>query len=201
MKKIVYITVSPRGTASFSRTIGQELVDRLIQHYSDCVVINRDLALHPIPHLDAQAATLLKKYPYQNETPQDCTLLSNTLTQEILDADIIVLATPMWNYTVPSVLKAWLDYVIINGRTFLATAQGQQGLCTNKKAYFVVASGGFYTAAGAQSRDYETGYLQMIFAVMGIKDSTLIRVEGTLVPNNQQSSIESARKAVAALIL
>ena len=100
---------------------------------------------------------------------------SNLLTDELLAADVLVLAAPMYNFTIPSTLKAWLDHVLRAGVTFKYTATGPQGVLSGKRAYVLTARGGIY--AGSSS-DHQEPYLRQVMAFIGIHDVTFIHAEG-----------------------
>ncbi|MBX9914538.1 MAG: FMN-dependent NADH-azoreductase, partial [Pseudomonadaceae bacterium] len=149
MSNILLIESSARQQGSVSRQLsGQFIAQWQAAHPADQVIV-RDLALQPVPHLDSH---LLGGWmtPAEQQTADEQTALarSNVLTDELLAADVLVLAAPMYNFAIPSTLKAWLDHVLRAGVTFKYTDTGPQGLLTGKRAFVLTARGGIYAGSG-----------------------------------------------------
>lgn len=105
--------------------------------------------------------------------------LSDQLTEELLEADIVVVGAPMCNLGIPSALKAWIDHVVRAGKTFRYTAEGPQGLVSSSKKVIIVSSrGGVYTQGPAQGYEFQETYLKTIFNFLGMTDVSFIRAEG-----------------------
>ncbi|MNR37810.1 FMN-dependent NADH-azoreductase [compost metagenome] len=122
---------------------------------------------------------------------------SNELTDEVLAADVLVLAAPMYNFTIPSTLKAWLDHVLRAGITFKYTETGPQGLLTGKRAYILTARGGIH--AGASS-DHQEPYLRQVMAFIGIHDVTFIHAEGLNMGGDfHEKGLNQAKAQLAAV--
>ncbi len=193
MRKILIVEVSPNGGNSGSRTAAKHLVERLKDANPDLTTISRDLAAHPIPHA---TGALVGTYftPPEGRTAEQKELirLSDGLVDELLAASIIVISTPMWNFSMPSVLKAWIDYVIRAGRTFNYTNQGPQGLVSGKKVYLVMSSGGVYSSGPAASYDQLSPALKTQLGFIGLTDIEIIRVEGTNMPDVAKDAIPKA---------
>lgn len=181
MPTLLKIDVSPRGDASISRTLSQQFADQWQQSHSGGTIVTRDLATANLPYVDlpwiAGAYT-----PPDQHTPESKQALkvSNELTAELLAADEIVISTPMYNFAVPAVLKAWIDHIVRAGVTFSVGPDGYKGLVTGRKATLIVASGGVYSpGAPAESYNAETPYLRQILGFIGITDLTIVHAGGT----------------------
>lgn len=157
-------------------------------------VIVRDLARDPIPHLDGERfLAFLAKEP----TPAQQAALahSNQLIDELRQADTIVIGLPMYNFGIPSTLRAWFDHVARAGVTFKYTEQGPVGLLTGKKAYVFVTRGGVYGPGHAQAT-----YVRDMLAFLGITDVEFVYAEGlALSPQAKENALAQAREAIARL--
>ncbi|HEY3642841.1 MAG TPA: NAD(P)H-dependent oxidoreductase, partial [Xanthobacteraceae bacterium] len=129
---------------------------------------------------------------------QDAAALADALIAEIEAADTIVLAAPMYNFSIPSTLKAWIDHIARAGRTFRYTAAGPEGLLKGKKVFVVTGRGGFYSGdSPARSLDFQEPYLRALLGFLGLTDVTFIHVEGLKVsPEAAASGLARARQAI-----
>ncbi|WP_417701282.1 FMN-dependent NADH-azoreductase [Pseudomonas sp.] len=176
MSRILVIESSARQQGSISRELTQQFIANWqAAHPADQVQV-RDLAAEPVPHLDA---TLLGGWMTPSEQQSDAEKAalarSNQLTDELLGADVLVLAAPMYNFAIPSTLKAWLDHVLRAGLTFKYTETGPQGLLTGKRAFVLTARGGIYAGSAL---DHQEPYLRQALAFIGIHDVQFIHAEG-----------------------
>ena len=176
MSRILVIESSARQQGSVSRELTQQFIANWqAAHPADQVQV-RDLAADPVPHLDA---TLLGGWmtpsEQQNDAEKAALARSNQLTDELLAADVLVLAAPMYNFAIPSTLKAWLDHVLRAGVTFKYTETGPQGLLTGKRAFVLTARGGIYAGSAL---DHQEPYLRQALAFIGIHDVQFIHAEG-----------------------
>lgn len=188
---ILHITSSPRGEASYSNRVAAQVIAELKSRANGATVTTRDLARNPLPHIDDDfvAATKSAAGP-QTDAQRAQLATSDKLVDELLAADMVVIAAPMINFTIPSNLKTWIDYVARAGRTFSYTEKGPQGLVTGKQVILVVARGGVYSDKPAY--DFQVPYLKNVLAFLGMTDVEVIEVEGTAF------GPEVAEKAVAA---
>ena len=124
---------------------------------------------------------------------------SDPLLEEVEAADVIVIAAPMYNFSISSTLKAWIDHITRAGRTFQYTANGPEGLLKNKKVFVVTARGGIYTGdSPAKAYDFQEPYLRTILGFNGLTDVTFIHVEGQKIsPDAADAGIAQARQAVS----
>ena len=176
MSRILVIESSARQQGSVSRELTQQFIANWQAAHPAGQVQVRDLAAEPVPHLDA---TLLGGWmtpsEQQNDAEKAALARSNQLTDELLAADVLVLAAPMYNFAIPSTLKAWLDHVLRAGVTFKYTETGPQGLLTGKRAFVLTARGGIYAGSAL---DHQEPYLRQALAFIGIHDVQFIHAEG-----------------------
>ncbi|WP_218723604.1 FMN-dependent NADH-azoreductase [Pseudomonas bubulae] len=198
MSNVLIIESSARQQGSFSRQLTQQFISQWqAAHPTDQVTV-RDLALHPVPHLDANLLGGWMKPEAQRSADEHASLKrSDELTDELLAADVLVLAAPMYNFAIPSTLKAWLDHVLRAGVTFKYTETGPQGLLTGKKAYVLTARGGLYVGS---TSDHQEPYLRQVMAFVGIHDVTFIHAEGmNLGGDFQEKGLNQAKARLSAI--
>ena len=193
--KILHISCSARAEDSFSFGLSQQVLQRLLARHPTAQVITRDLAAEPLPHVDGQYSSALSRALGGAAHVQGLSSLewSDLLIEELKQADCVVIGAPMHNFTVPSMLKAWLDHVVRIGVTFTATPQGKVGSLADRPVYIAVSSGGYRTGPRARQPDFFEPYLRAILPTMGLKDLTFISLEGT------SAGPEAATAAIAAV--
>ena len=178
MQHILYISCSPQGPAAASNAFARELLARLQARHPDMTLTHRDLAATPPPFADAAFCRAIMD-PTRTHDAFD---RSEELIQELEHADALLIATPMHNYTVPAVLKAWIDQVVRIGRSFASTPQGKIGKLQNRPVFVVVASGGWFTQpspTGAPAQpDFLTPYLRAILATIGLTNLHPLALQG-----------------------
>jgi FMN-dependent NADH-azoreductase len=195
--KLLHIDASITGEHSVSRQVSAAIVARLRRAHPDLVVVRRDLAAAPFPHLTlahlpgAAAAPGLEAEQAQ----------SNAALDEFLAADIVVIGAPMYNFTVPSQLKAWVDRILVAGRTFRYTATGPEGLAAGKRVIVALSRGGFYGAGSpAAAFEHVESYLRAVFGLTGVTDIEFIIAEGVQIsPDHRQQALSGALERVAAM--
>ncbi|MBF7730606.1 FMN-dependent NADH-azoreductase [Pseudomonas sp. N040] len=176
MSRILVIESSARQQGSVSRELTQQFIAQWQQAHPADQVQLRDLALEPVPHLDADLlGGWLKPAEQQSPAEQAALQRSNRLTEELLAADVLVLAAPMYNFAIPSTLKAWLDHVLRAGLTFKYTETGPQGLLTGKRAFVLTARGGIYAGS---TLDHQEPYLRQALGFIGIHQVQFVHAEG-----------------------
>jgi FMN-dependent NADH-azoreductase len=177
------------GNGQSSR-MADEFVALFRERHPHTELIERDLALEPVPHLDgARAAAFLAKAAERNPQQQAVVDYSDRLINELRDADVLVLGLPMYNFGIPSQLKAWFDHIARAGETFRYTGNGAVGLLTGKVAYVFAARGGLY--AGTPN-DWQTQYVRFLLGFLGITRVEFVYAEGLAMGE------ESRAKALAA---
>jgi FMN-dependent NADH-azoreductase len=178
MQTILYISCSPRGPASHSLTFAEEVLTRLRQHHPTATIRRRDLASVPPNFVNAAFSNAI----LDPAGPGQAFAQSETLIQELERADAVVIATPMHNFTVPAVLKAWIDQVVRIHRTFASTPTGKVGMLADRPVFVVITSGGWFsgpspTGAPAQP-DFLTPYLRTVLNTIGLRDIHVLALEG-----------------------
>ncbi|MDB5562138.1 MAG: azoR [Hyphomicrobiales bacterium] len=194
MSSILLLTSSPRPE-SLSTKIATELAEKLIAQNPGSVVLHRNLAATPLPHIDGHfTAAIGKPAEVRTSAEAEAIGVSDALVDELLAADTVILGTGLINFNIYSSLKAWIDNVARAGRTFRYTEAGPIGLAGNKKVYIVLASGGVYSHGPAAPNNHAVPYLKAILGLMGITDIETVYVEGLAF------GPEAAEKAIGAAI-
>lgn len=186
---ILHIDASARRTGSVTRALTEQIVSRL-----GGTVVRRDLA-DPLPQLDE--AWLGANWTPETDRSAEQTealALSDTLIEEVLAADTLVIGAPVYNFAVPAALKAWIDQVCRAGRTFRYTEAGPEGLLTGKRAIIVMASGG--TKIGSEI-DFASGYLRHVLGFIGITDVAFITADQLMAESDK--AIDDAQDQIARL--
>jgi FMN-dependent NADH-azoreductase len=192
MSSILLLTSSPRAE-SLSTTIAVDLASKIQAQQPGSVVVRRDLAANPLPHIDDLFTAAIRK-PADARTAQEVEAVktSDALVDELLAADSVVIGTGLINFGIYSSLKTWIDNVARAGRTFTYTENGPVGLATGKKVYVVLASGGVYSQGPAAPMNHAVPYLKLVLGFLGITDIETIYVEGLAF------GPEAAEKAIGA---
>ncbi|MFH7029487.1 MAG: FMN-dependent NADH-azoreductase [Heteroscytonema crispum UTEX LB 1556] len=198
MAHLLHIDASPRGDRSHSRRLTGEFVEAWqLAHPADTVTY-RDIGRNPVPHLDEAWIAAAYTAPEQR-TPQleEAIRLSNRLVDEFLAADIYVIGVPMYNFSIPSTFKAYIDQIVRIGRTFAFTPENSANLykplVLGKKMFIIAARGGSGFGSGGQYEklNYQTPYLATIFGFIGITDIAFIDLE------NDESGGQALADAIA----
>jgi FMN-dependent NADH-azoreductase len=194
MSNLLLITSSLFGDQSKSGQIAGEFVDAWRRAHPGTTVVARELTPASMPHLSLDALGALMTPAEQRSAEQRASVaFGDRLIEELEAADTIVLAAPMYNFSVPSTLKAWIDHVARAGRTFRYTAAGPQGLLKGKKVFVVTGRGGFYGAdSPAKVLDFQEPYLRGMLGFLGLDDVTFIHVEGLKV--SPEAAEQGSRK-------
>ena len=198
---ILHIDASASEAAtSHSRRLSAELVDKLKAANPGASVVYRDVVLNRLPHVD-----MTIRQAWAPEGEKDASLattmaLSKKLVDELKAADVVVIGSPMYNFTVPSTLKAWIDHVAIAGQTFKYTPTGPQGLLTGK-AYLALSSGGVYSQGPFASNEHLATYLTAFLKFLGLSDVEVVRAEGVAYgPEQDAAAMSAARSQIGTLV-
>ena len=200
MKTLLEITTSIFSDSGQSSRLAKRFVAAWRQINPDGEVIVRDLTKEPVPHIDAgRFGALLAKPAERTPEQQAVVAYSDALVEELKRADIIVLGLPMYNFAVPSTLKAYFDHIARAGVTFRYTETGTTvGLLTGKKVYVFAARGGLY---GGTASDSQTQYLRHFLSFLGLDDVEFVYAEGLAVSDTaRQEGIARAEAQVDRLV-
>jgi FMN-dependent NADH-azoreductase len=202
MKQILIVESSPRGAESASRQLTDKLRERLKTLYPEAKLVEHDLAKDPLPHLDYQTVrAIFTRDRTEAESLKEVLRLSDQHTDDVLSSDLLVIASPMWNFGLPSSLKAWVDHIVRPGKTFRYTGNGAEGLALRKKAILVLASGGVFTEGPWKSWDTVEPYLRLILGFIGITDVQTVRAEGMNIPALAPYAIPAGATAIETLAI
>jgi FMN-dependent NADH-azoreductase len=197
MKKILHIISSPRGEASLSIKLGNAIIEKIKAEHPGSTVKESNLVTQPFPHLEeAHLASFFT--PAENWTSENIAAIkhSEDAIQEILDTDIIVISAPLYNFSIPSNLKAWIDHIVRKEVTFKYDENGAEGLIKGKKVYIALSSGGIYSDGPMQPFNYAEPYLKFILAFIGLTDISVFRAEGSSIPGMQDTALEKGISAI-----
>jgi FMN-dependent NADH-azoreductase len=202
MSTLLYINSSIRKQGSISRLISREFVDKWQAAHPDGVVIERDLAIDPLPHLTEQVMGAAFTPEAQRSPAQSHDLeRADAMIAELMAADVIVIGAPMYNFTVSSSLKAWIDHVARAGVTFSYTDKGPVGLATGKKVYVFTARGGVYSKGPASAMDFQETYLRAVLGFIGLTDVSFIHSEGLAMGDAAvEAALSGSRSAIERLM-
>ena len=201
MTKLLHIDSSVLGPHSVSRQLSAAIVERLRQTTPGLEIAYRDLTAAPLAHLSgthlAAAQGALPSDPLLQQELAE----SQAVLEEFLRSDIVVLGAPMYNFSIPSQLKAWIDRILVAGKTFKYGATGPEGLAGNKRMIVALSRGGFYgegtpTAAG----EHLETYLRWVFGFIGITDPEFIPADGLQIgPEQREKALAAALQAATSL--
>jgi len=184
--KILHIDSSIQGAGSTTRELTREIVARLKATRPDAQIIYRDLVAEELSHF-SQAAF---KRSDELEAARNTAVL-----EEFLAADVLVIGAPLYNFSIPTQLKAWVDRIVIAGRTFRYTERGPEGLAGGKQVIVAVARGGVYEAGSPA--EFGESYLKFVLGFLGIRDVTFVRAEGlAFSPQHRESALSAAHETI-----
>jgi FMN-dependent NADH-azoreductase len=198
--QLLHIDSSILGDGSVSRALSAQAVANWRERVPGLHVVHRDLAAEPLSHISGEHFAA-RATPAEARTPEQQREIeaSDQALEEFLASDIVVIGTPMYNFTVPTQLKAWIDRLAIAGKTFKYTAEGAVGLAGGKKVIVVSARGGVYSEGTPFAAiDFQEPYLRALFGFLGITDISFVRAEGVAIsPEYKERAVAAAREAIA----
>lgn len=202
MTTILHINSSIRSAGSVSRQLSSEFVSKWKASHPGDVVIERDLANDPVPHLTEQMmGAFFTPVDQRSQAQARIVDLADGLVEELIRADVIVLGAPMYNFSISSALKAWIDHVTRAGLTFSYSETGPVGLVTGKKVYLFTASGGIYSEGPAQAMNFQETYLRAVLGFIGLTDVTVVRAEGLAMGEpSVDAALKQGRQAISELV-
>jgi FMN-dependent NADH-azoreductase len=197
--KLLHIDSSVLGPHSVSRQVSAAIVDRLRQSTPSLDVAYRDLTQTPLAHLSGSHLAAAQGARAPAELVPDLAA-GQAVLDEFLSSDIVVIGAPMYNFTIPSQLKAWIDRIVVAGKTFKYGANGPEGLAGNKRVIVAISRGGFYGAGSpAASLEHLETYLRGVFGFIGISPE-FIAADGIMVgPEHREKALAGALQAATNL--
>jgi len=192
--KLLHIDSSILGDQSASRQLTGEIVASLTKDDPAAEVIYYDLAAEPVGHLGGAEFAALRGAEPQDEATKRRVARNASMLDDFLAADVIVIGAPMYNLSLPSQLKAWLDRLAVPGRTFRYTANGVEGLVSGKRLIIASSRGGFHSEGHPTAfLDHQESYLKALFGFIGMTDVTVVRAEGLgISPEARKAAMDAA---------
>lgn len=197
MTTILQVNSSILASHSVSRLLTREIVQKALTLHPGANVVERDLAATPPPHLSGLHLAAMQTQHSDNPQVDVDLKQAKTIMDEVFQADVIVVGAPMYNFSLPSQLKAWIDRLVVAGKTFRYGPNGPEGLLPQgKKAIIASARGGVYTG----QQEFQESYLEVVLRFIGIQMVTIIRAEGVSMGDaEKQVAIDKARQMINAL--
>ena len=199
---LLHLDSSILGNGSASRSLSAAVVRQFSLLHPNTQVTYRDLAADPLPHLSgAYLAALSGASPVGVSSLADDLAAGAAVMDEFLAADVVVIGVAFYNFTVATQLKAWIDRILVAGKTFRYTQQGAEGLAGGKRVVLAIARGGFYgPASPAASFEHAESYLRSTFAFIGIHDIEVVSADGLAIGQEQRdNSVQGALQRIAEL--
>jgi FMN-dependent NADH-azoreductase len=199
--KLLHIDSSILAGNSASRQLSAAMADQLAKATPGLEVVYRDLAAEPLSHLSGEHLAVAQGAVPESPAMQKDVAASQAVLDEFLSADVVVIGAPMYNFTIPSQLKAWIDRILVAGKTFRYGAAGPEGLAGNKHVIIAVSRGGFYQAdMPAAAFEHVESYLRGVFRFIGVTDPEIVVAEGLQMgPEQREKSMRGALQAVTEL--
>ena len=199
--QLLHLDSSALGAASVSRKLSAEMVARQRVLHPGIQVTYRDLAADPALHLTGAHMAARMGAASDDAVINADLVKGNAYMDELFAADILVIGAPMYNLSIPTPLKAWIDRIAVAGKTFQYTATGPEGLLKNKKVYIASARGGVYSAGSpAAALEHQESYLTGLLAFLGVTDVQVVRAEGIAFgPEAKEAAVARALEDIAAI--
>lgn len=196
--KILHLISSPRNEASVSIQLGNAITAQLQSKYPGSTVTTRNLVTSRFPHLEEAHLTSFFTPPESRSAElAEAVRHSDEAIAELMEADTVVVGVPMYNFSIHSALKAWIDHIMRAGITFQYSAEGVEGLVKGKKVYLAIATGGVYSEGPMKAADFTEPYLKSILNFIGITDIITYRAEGLAVPELKDQALERTIASIA----
>ncbi len=194
MKNLLRIDSSLFAENGVSTQLAETLQQGLINRHPELEVTHRNFAKEPIPHVDGNVLQALMTQEEDRTAEQKAKVdFADNLINELRSADTVILTAPMYNFSVPSMLKAWFDYVARAGVTFKYTATGAVGLLENKKVYVITTRGGIHKD---QPHDTEVTFIKTFLSFIGLNDVEVVYAEGLNMGDQRETAIKEAEQVI-----
>ncbi len=196
---VLHIDSGILGDHSVSRRLTAAVAAQIKAEQPGAAVTYRDLVANPLPHLSGAHLMAANAKPEDVDAQVAAEVEeSRAVLEEFLAADTVVLGVPMYNFSLPSQLKAWIDRVAVAGKTFRYTAEGPEGLAKGKKVIIVSTRGGHYSAGPAAVMDHQESYLRSVLGFLGVTDIEIVRAEGlNLSADSKVEAISEAERVIS----
>jgi FMN-dependent NADH-azoreductase len=195
---LLHLDASVLGDHSVSRKVSAAIVARLRAANPNLDVTYRDLAAQPIAHLSGLHLAAAQGADVPAQVQQEHAAAQAAL-DEFLAADVVVIGAPMYNFTLPTQLKAWIDRILVAGKTFSYSAAGPKGLAGDKRVIVAISRGNFYDAQNAAAEHLES-YLRTVFGFIGVTDLEFIAADGVQVgPEHRERALTGALETAGQL--
>ena len=196
--KILNILSSINAQNSNSRKLVEAINNQILSKYPDAAITTRDLTKKSVPHLEAAHYSAFQSgRDVFSDEDEAAIFYSDTAIDELNSADIIVIAVPMYNFSIPDTLKSWIDQIVRSGVTFTYETGMPVGLLSGKKVYLAVASGAVYSDGPMKNFDFAEPYLRTVLGFIGLTDITAFRIEGTKMPGVMETALPKAVKTIS----
>ncbi len=197
---LLHIDSSALGEISASRQISAAIVAELSKTISGLKVVRRDLEATPVPHLGTRLLPTIRPDLGGQSTSAESDEAAAVLA-EFLDADIVVIGAPMYNFTISTELMSWIDRVLIAGKTFGYTETGPKGLAGGKRVIIASSRGGIYSpGTPAEGNDFHETYLKAVFRFIGVEELDIVRAEGLAYgPEQRKAAVSAALASIPSL--
>lgn len=187
--KLLHIDSSALGSYSVSRQLTADIVAELKRHHPGTEAKYRDLAAEQLPHWAPVA-----------DANDSAAVQGSQMLEEFLDADVIVIGSPMYNFGIPSQLKAWIDRIAVAGKTFRYTENGPEGLAGGKQVIIASSRGGQYSGGPAAALDFQEAYLRAVFGFIGVTELEFVRAEGLAISDEHKAeALKSAQVSIGSI--
>jgi len=197
MKRILHLMSSIQEKGSHSIRLGRAITEKIQEKYPGSTLEELNLVDIEIPHLNpAVLRTFFISSDQLTEEEKASIQFSDRLLQQLLAVDIIVIGAPLYNFTIPSSLKAWIDHITRAGITFVYGENGPVGKVTGKKVYVAMSSGGIYSDGPSKGNDFVAPYLKAFLGFLGMTDMTVFRAEGVKVPGVKEYALEKGIESI-----
>lgn len=199
MKRVLHLISSLQGDNSYSTKLSKAIIGKVIEKYPGSTIATVNLVEQQIPHVTpALLQAMFTPGEQLTAEGKESLRYSDDAVKQLMDADIIVIGAPLYNYTIHTSLKAWIDHVTRAGITFGYGEQGPVGMVTGKKVYVAMSSGGVYSEGPGKENDFVAPYLKAFLGFLGMTDVTVFRAEGLKVPGVKETALE---KGIGSIVI
>jgi FMN-dependent NADH-azoreductase len=198
MKRILFLTSSIQGSSSYSTQLGRAIVESVMEKYPGSKVEEVNLVEHNIPHLSSEQLTSFYTPGDQlTDEQKEAIRYSDAAIEQLMKSDIVVIGAPLYNFTIHTALKSWIDQITRAGVTFGYGEDGRPaGKVIGKKVYVAMSSGGIYSEGPGKENDFVAPYLKNFLGALGMTDLTVFRAEGLKVPGVKDQAFERAVESI-----